>query len=154
VNPNLSAFRSHGGKLILYHGWNDPAIPAVNTVNYYEDVIRSVGRAIADSFVRLYMVPGMQHCIGGPGTDVFGQSPHTWTSENPQQNVQIALENWVEKGTGPGVIIASKTEGATPATVGSVVMTRPLCPYLQQTHYKGSGDPNRDENFACATAKK
>ena len=74
VNPNLSAFRSHGGKLILYHGWNDPAIPAVNTVNYYEEVIGSVGRANADSFVRLYMVPGMQHCFGGP-TNSGGRPP-------------------------------------------------------------------------------
>ena len=152
VNPNLSAFRSHGGKLILYHGWNDPAIPAINTVNYYEEVTGSMGRANADSFVRLYMVPGMQHCFGGPGADEFGQS-WTWTSD-PQRNARTALENWVEKGTAPGVIIASKTEGATPTTVGSVVMTRPLCPYPQQAHYKGSGDPNRDENFACATAKK
>jgi hypothetical protein len=152
VNPNLSAFRSHGGKLILYHGWNDPAIPAVNTVNYYEEVIGSVGRANADSFVRLYMVPGMQHCFEGPGADEFGQD-FTWTSD-PQRNARTALENWVEKGTAPGVIIASKTERAAPATVGSVVMTGPLCPYPQQAHYKGSGDPNRDENFACATAKK
>ena len=113
VNPNLSAFHSHGGKLILYHGWNDPCIPALNTVNYYEEVIGSVGRANADSFVRLYMVPGMQHCFGGPGADEFGQFPDSWTSD-PQGNAQTALENWVEKGTAPGVIIASKTAGAAP----------------------------------------
>ena len=77
VNPDLSAFRSHGGKLILFHGWNDPAILAANTVNYYEEVIGSVGRANVDSFVRLYMVPGMQHCFAGPGADRFGQSPAT-----------------------------------------------------------------------------
>ena len=67
---------SYGGKLILYHGWNDPAIPAVNTVNYYEEVIGSVGRANVDSFVRLYMVPGMQHCFGGPGADEFRAGFH------------------------------------------------------------------------------
>ena len=154
VNPDLSAFRSHGGKLILYHGWNDPAILALNTVNYYEEVIGSAGRANADSFVRLYMVPGMQHCFAGPGADSFGQSPATPGTSDPQRNVRTALENWVEKGTAPGVIIASKIEGAAPATVESVIMTRPLCPYPQQAHYKGSGDPNRAENFACATAKK
>ncbi len=153
VNPNLSAFRSHGGKLILYHGWNDPAIPAANTVNYYEEVIGSVGRANVDSFVRLYMVPGMQHCFAGPGTDAFGQGPDTWTSD-PQRNAQASLENWVEKGTAPGIIIASKTKDAGPATQGSVVMTRPLCPYPQLAHYKGSADPNRAENFICAAAMK
>jgi feruloyl esterase len=153
VNPNLSAFHSHGGKLILYHGWNDPCIPALNTVNYYEEVIGSVGRANADSFVRLYMVPGMQHCFGGPGADEFGQFPDSWTSD-PRGNAQTALENWVEKGTAPGAIIASKAGGAAPTTVESVVMTRPLCAYPQQAHYKGSGDPNRAENFVCAAAKK
>jgi feruloyl esterase len=159
VNPNLSSFRSHGGKLILYHGWNDPAVPAVNTVNYYEEVIGSMGGANADSFVRLYMVPGMQHCFAGPGADLFGQSldtpdtPDAWTSGSPR-NAQTALENWVEKGTAPSVIIASKTKDAAPATVGPVVMTRPLCPYPQAAQYKGSGDPNRAENFACATPKK
>ena len=154
VNPNLSAFRSHGGKLILYHGWNDPVIPAVNTVNYYEEVIGSVGRANADSFARLYMVPGMQHCFGGPGADVFGQSPETPGTSDPQRSAQTALENWVEKGTEPGIIVASKTKDAGPATQGSVVMTRPLCPYPQQARYKGSADPNRAENFVCAAAKK
>jgi hypothetical protein len=154
VNPDLSAFRSHGGKLILFHGWNDPAIPAANTVNYYEEVIGSVGRANIDSFVRLYMVPGMQHCFAGPGADEFGQSPAAPGTSDPQRNARTALENWVEKGTAPGVIIASKIEGAAPASVESVIMTRPLCPYPQQAHYKGSGDPNRAENFACAMAKK
>jgi feruloyl esterase len=154
VNPNLSAFRSHGGKLILFHGWNDPAIPAVNTVNYYEEVIGSVGGANVDSFVRLYMVPGMQHCFAGPGADLFGQSPADPGTSDPQRNVRTALESWVEKGTAPGIIIARKTRDAGSGTQESVVMTRPLCPYPQQAHYKGSGDPNRAENFVCAAAKK
>ena len=152
VNPNLSSFSSHGGKLILYHGWNDPAIPAVNTVNYYEEVVGAMGRANADSFVLLYMVPGMQHCVAGPGADEFGQGTGSWTS-GPDRNAQNALETWVEKGAAPDVIIASKTNGAALMTSESVIMTRPLCPYPQQAHYKGSGDPNRAENFSCATAK-
>ena len=94
----------------------------------------------------------MQHCFGRPSPDEFGRSA-TWTSD-PQRNARTALENWVEKGTVPDVIIASKTKGAAPMTVGTVVMTRPLCPYPQQAHYSGSGDPNRAENFACGTAKK
>src|SRR5205814_4331983 len=77
VDPDLTAFRSRGGKLILYHGWNDPAIPAVNTVNYYQSVVGKLGQADTESFVRLYMVPGMQHCTGGPGAEMFGQSG-TW----------------------------------------------------------------------------
>lgn len=95
VNPNLSAFRSHRDKLILYHGWNDPAIPALNKVNYYEEVIGSMGRANADSFVRLYMVPGMQHCFGGGGVDEFGGAgSFTWTSD-PKRSHAVPIERTI-----------------------------------------------------------
>jgi Tannase and feruloyl esterase len=147
VNPDLSAFRSRGGKLILYHGWNDPAIPAVNTVNYYQDVIGKMGQANADSFARLYMVPGMQHCGGGPGATNFGAFVGS-LSNDPQRSMVIALEDWVEKGTAPNTIIASKTADGKP--LGAVTMTRPLCPYPQAAKYKGSGDTNSAENFMCA----
>ena len=76
------------------------------------------------------------------------------TGPLPDGHAQTALENWVEKGTAPGVIIASKTKDAAPTTVGSVVMTRLLCPYPQAAQYQGSGDPNRAENFVCAAPKK
>ena len=150
TDPDLTPFRSRGGKLILFHGWNDPAIPAVNTVNYYSEVVGRLGQSNTDAFIRLYMVPGMQHCNGGPGADVFGQSS-TWPAD-PQRNLRAALEVWVEKGTAPGVVIASKKTGQGPAA-DDVVMTRPLCPYPQAAQYKGSGDPNRDENFVCAAKK-
>jgi len=148
VNPDLSAFRSRGGKLILYHGWNDPAIPALNTVNYYESVIRKMGRSPAESFTRLYMVPGMQHCGGGPGPENFGEALDA-TSTDPQHNIRITLENWVEKGTAPSSFVVSKA-----ATASSPEITRPLCPYPQSAKYKGSGDPNKAENFTCANSKK
>src|SRR3954471_24482969 len=72
TDPDLSAFRERGGKLILFHGWSDAAIPAVNTIDYYQSVVAKAGAKDAATFVRLYMVPGMQHCEGGPGPDVFG----------------------------------------------------------------------------------
>ena len=143
VNPDLTPFRSRGGKLILYHGWDDPAIPALNTVNYYGEVIAKLGRDNADSFTRLYMVPGMQHCGGGPGPH-----PSSWPAKDPQHNVRIALENWVEKGIAPTTIIATKTAGDNP--LGAATMTRPLCPYPQAAKYKGSGDTNLAESFVCA----
>jgi len=152
VDPDLTAFRAHGGKLILYHGWNDPAIPALNTLNYYQSVIDKLGQSNADSFVRLYMVPGMQHCAGGPGADSFGQSG-TWPAD-PQRNARTALEVWVEKGSAPASLIASKTaDGAGDATA-SPTMTRPLCPYPQVAQYKGTGDLNQAGNFTCATREK
>ncbi len=73
TDPDLSAFRARGGKLILYHGWNDPAIPAPSTVRYYDSVVGRLGQRETDAFVRLYMVSGMQHCNAGPGPNSFGQ---------------------------------------------------------------------------------
>jgi hypothetical protein len=86
------------------------------------------------------------------GVDVFGQSG-TWAAD-PQKNARTALETWVEKGTAPGTIIATKTAGQGPGATGDAVMTRPLCPYPQTAQYKGSGDTNRAENFVCAVPKK
>ena len=148
INPDLSAFQRRGGKLILYHGWNDPAIPALNTVNYYQEVIAKMGRSAADSFTRLYMVPGMQHCGGGPGPENFGEALDA-PSTDPQHNIRITLENWVEKGTAPSSFIVSKQ-----ASANSPEITRPLCPYPQSARYKGNGDPNQAENFTCASSRK
>ncbi len=150
VNADLTPFRARGGKLILYHGWNDPAIPALNTVNYYDEVLAKMGQTNADSFVRLYMVPGMQHCGGGTGPNEFGQFGASAHSD-PQHNAYVALENWVEKGTAPGSFIASRHAGDTPQ--GAVTMTRPLCPYPLLAQYKGSGDQNSAENFVCSEKK-
>lgn len=146
IDPDLKAFKARGGKLILYHGWNDPAIPALNTVNYYESVTQKMGQRNADSFVRLYMVPGVQHCVGGPGPDSFGYVGTT----DPSHSMNAALEQWVEKGTAPGTIIASKYEGQDRQ---HAVMTRPLCVYPQVAKYKGSGDTNDAANFECAGSK-
>ena len=138
TDPNLSAFKAHGGKLLMYHGWNDPAIAAPNTIDYLNSVIARMGSV--DSFVRLYMVPGMQHCGGGTGATDFGQGGGPGDA---QHNIARALEEWVEKGQAPSTIMARKP-GAT------VSMTRPLCPYPQLAKYKGSGDTNDAANFACA----
>ena len=149
TDPNLERFHARGGKLVIYHGWNDPAIPAPNTVNYYEDIEKHMGTAATESFVRLYMVPGMQHCGGGPGATSFG-ADLTDPEKDPQHNMRMALENWVEKSAAPEEIIASRyAQGG-----GRPTMTRPLCPYPQEAKYKGSGDTNEAENFACAAPSR
>jgi hypothetical protein len=151
TDPNLKPFAGRGGKLILYHGWNDPAISALNTVSYYEDVMKTTGKSETESSVRLYMAPGVQHCFLGPGPDSFGQfgwSPNG-TPNDPQHDMYSALEQWVEKGVAPGTIIATKLESAS----HKAAMTRPLCPYPQTAKYKGSGDTNDAANFVCAEAK-
>jgi feruloyl esterase len=144
VDADLKPFKARGGKLILYHGWNDPAIPALNTVNYYDKVVAKMGESEVDSFMRLYMVPGMQHCDNGPGADSFGQVGRL-NFDDPQHSVDAVLEQWVEKGTAPGAIVASKFGGDKQHPT----MTRPLCAYPLAAKYKGSGDTNDAASFVC-----
>lgn len=146
TDPNLAAFKARGGKLIIYHGWNDPAISALNTINYYNSVIAKMGQQNADSFVRVFMVPGMQHCGGGTGPDNFGAGVSS-TPTDAQHSLELSLEQWVEKSAAPATIIATKFAQATrtPST------TRPLCAYPQSAKYNGTGDPNSAASFTCVT---
>ena len=146
TNPNLAAFQARGGKLILYHGWNDAAISALNAVNYYNSVASKMGQTETDAFSRLYMVPGLQHCGGGPGANSFGQLGQG--APDPQHNVELALVEWVERGTAPSEIVATKFVDDDPSK--GVQFTRPLCPYPQVTKFKGTGDPNEAASFVCA----
>jgi Tannase and feruloyl esterase len=150
TDPDLRRFEARGGKLILYHGWNDPAIAALNTVNYYHSVIAAMGASNTETFVRLYMVPGMQHCLGGPGPTFFGQLGTT-TAQGPEHGIFTALEEWVEKGVVPGEIIATKYKDNNPHDPAE--MTRPLCPYPQIAQYKGAGDTNNYKNFVCSSSE-
>ena len=149
TDAGLKPFKARGGKLILYHGWDDPAIPAINTVNYYQSVIAKMGQRDADSFVRLYMVPGMQHCDNGPGPDSFGQVGKL-TFDDPQHSINAALERRVEKGAAPSTIITSKYAADDE---GHPTMTRPLCAYPEAARYKGSGDTNDAASFVCDAGK-
>jgi feruloyl esterase len=127
-NPDLSAFFKSGGKLLMYHGWSDPGIPARTSVSYYESVRAKTGQA-ADQSLRLFMVPGMGHCRGGEGTDTF--------------DVAAALDQWVTSGRAPATIPASRVRD------GKVDRTRPLCAYPQAAVYKGSGSIDDAANFEC-----
>jgi feruloyl esterase len=130
ANPNLKPFVDRGGKLIMYHGWNDPGIPPMNTVQYYRNVTDVLGGAsrTRDS-IRLFMIPGMNHCQGGPGTDRFDGIG--------------ALVQWVENGKAPDQILASHQ------TAGKVDRTRPLCPYPQRAVYRGAGSTDDSSSFSC-----
>ena len=127
---DLKKFFSGGGKLIQYHGWADPQIPAASSTEYYDRVLRAMGgfSGVANSH-RLFMVPGMAHCGGGTGTSSF--------------DMLAALEQWVEQGKAPDSIAASRIVN------GKVDRTRPLCPYPQMASYKGSGSMDDAANFTC-----
>jgi feruloyl esterase len=125
---DLSAFKAHGGKLLLYHGWYDSTIPPGHTVLYYNAVLAKMGKK-QDDWLRLYMEPGMAHCGGGIGPDQFSKMG--------------VIERWREAGQAPEAILASRV------TNGAVDMTRPLCPYPQVAVYKGVGSTNDAANFSC-----
>ncbi|HLI86002.1 MAG TPA: tannase/feruloyl esterase family alpha/beta hydrolase [Bryobacteraceae bacterium] len=134
TDPNLSAFFAHNGKLLLYHGWSDPNISALSTIQYYESVVDTMGTAKTANNVRLFLEPGMGHCGGGEGPNVFDKVG--------------AMEQWVEKGRAPERIVASH------AVNGKVDRTRPLCPYPQVAEYKGSGSIDDAANFVCKESKQ
>lgn len=111
------------------------------------------GAARASGFVRLYMVPGMQHCGQGPGTDEFGENGPSSASgpEDARHDIRLALRAWVERGVAPSTLIAAKFGGA--GTAGKTLMTRSLCPYPLAAEYRGSGNPDEADSFVCAREK-
>lgn len=152
TEADLAAFKARGGKLILYHGWDDPAISALNSIDYYHSVVSAMGRENTEAFARLYMAPGMQHCSGGPGPDSFGQEGPTPMAQDADHSLQLSIERWVEKGTTPSAIIATKYAGHGASE--DVQMTRPLCAYPQIAKYKGSSDPNDAGSFVCVAGEE
>jgi feruloyl esterase len=147
TNPDLSRFAAHGGKLILYHGWDDPAISPFNTITYVTSVDAKMGPEKADAFLRLYMVPGMEHCIGGPGASVFGQFGSA-TAAGPKYGLFDSLVNWVEKGSPEENVISTKYD-AGPNGAMKATFTRPLCAWPKVATYKGSGDDTDATNYGC-----
>jgi len=130
INPDLSAFMGRGGKLILYHGWNDQLIAPENSIDYFNNVAYTMGQAKTEESMRLFMVPGMTHCQGGDGTSNF--------------DMVTELEQWVEKGQAPERVTASRTNPDR---------TRPLCRYPLVAVYKGTGSTDDAANFTCSQNK-
>ncbi len=128
-STDLSKFKAHGGKLVIVHGVSDPVFSINDTISWWNDVNR-VNNGAASEFVRMFAVPGMNHCAGGPATDQF--------------DAFTALVNWVEKGSAPEQIVASA--GQNTPWPGR---TRPLCAYPKQARYKGTGSIEDASSFVC-----
>ena len=141
TDPNLSAFRARGGRLLQYHGWYDQLIAPQNSIDYFESVVAHFGgvkdRAAAlrdvQTFYRLFMMPAVAHCGGGTGTSSY--------------DMQTVLEDWIERGIVPERVVGSRQVS------GVVDRTRPFCPYPQVAVYNGKGDTNDAANFTCGAAK-
>lgn len=151
TNPDLRPFKRHGGKIIHYVGWADSAIAPANSINYYNEVteaVRDAGDRFQDTvdFYRLFMVPGMAHCGGGDGPNAFGNGADAPVVD-ARHDLLKALNLWVEEGVAPQKIIATKYINDTPAS--GVAFQRPLCPYPQVAHYKGTGTTTDEDNFTC-----
>jgi feruloyl esterase len=128
TNPDLAPFFAHGGKLIQYHGWTDQQVMPLNSIHYFESVVALLGAHATDD-IRLFMVPGMNHCGHGDGPNTF--------------DMLTQLEQWREHGHPPDAIPASHS------TNGRVDRTRPLCAYPEVSRYKGTGSTDSAASFAC-----
>ena len=128
-STNLTTFFARGGKLLMYHGFQDPQVPPQNGINYYTSVVNGAGRGLEGKQIALYMVPGMDHCAGGPGTDTFDKVR--------------AMESWLSTGKAPESI-----QGAH-RVAGIVQRTRPICRYPNVATWKGAGSTDDAANFSC-----
>jgi len=131
TDPNLQPFFDAGGKLLLYHGWSDPQVPPLATIEYFNAVLQATSESRRGTAIALYMQPGVNHCWGGDGPDTF--------------DAVGALDQWVLGGHAPSRIVAARLSET------GVDRTMPLCPYPQVARYMGNGGIDRAENFRCAT---
>jgi feruloyl esterase len=157
TNPDLRSYRARGGRLIQYHGWGDAAIPAQDSIDYYEMVRAFMMKfpngpgnspGPIDDFYRLFLVPGMGHCGGGIGPNVFGNgNTVAGAKTDPERDLMTALDLWVEKGIAPDHFVGTGKVVGDPAKV----LTRPLCVYPKTARYNGTGDINVAASFTCAS---
>jgi feruloyl esterase len=148
-SADLRPFIARGGRLILWHGWNDAIVPPGLAVDYHAELVRVLGAEVAASSVRLFMAPGVEHGAGGPGTDRFGQ--HAGGDGDPERSLGAALQRWVEQGVAPERVVASRLRSPRdPAS--EVERTRLLCAWPRVAAYQGGGSTDDARHFQCVEA--
>ncbi len=148
---NLGRFFARGGKLIIWHGWADAAIPPEASLRYHDAMVRQSG-AKAKGASRLFMIPGVQHCFGGLGPDAFGQSGAPARGESPERNMVRALQDWTEgKRAAPQTFIARRGHGGGMMGAGTPGPERQrlLCAWPKKDVLKAGGDPDKAEGYIC-----
>jgi feruloyl esterase len=152
TDPDLSTFFGRGGKLILYHGWADAAVPPEMTIDYFERVRATMGSR-ADRSMRLFMVPGMEHCNAGPGLNTFGQGAAPLPGANPAQDIDAAMEAWLERGRVPDQLeaLSAKNWAVAPndRRTADTQRTGLLCAYPKLSVWDGKGDPEQAKSYSC-----
>jgi len=139
--------------LIQYVGWSDSAISPQNSINYYTAVTSVMGgKEETREFYRLFTVPGMAHCSGGPGANAFGQSINGPNPSDPAEDILSALDRWVEHREAPDKIIATKYVNDDPTR--GIAFQRPLCTFPKISRYKGMNDTTVASNFECVDPDK
>lgn len=148
-DPDLSAFRDVGGKLLTFHGLQDGLIPSSNSERYYDDVSRTMGlrTSVLDEFYRYFQISGMGHCCYGPGAWMVGQNSAGNTGLDPNRNLLMALVRWVEEGVGPETILGTKF--VNDDNLQGVSIRRKHCRYPKRNVFKGSGDGADPGNWGC-----
>lgn len=141
-DPAIDPFVDRGGKLILYQGWDDPLVSAQSTLGYFSTLEARFGGSLPRS-VRLFMVPGMDHCRGGPGADLLGGAGGDAPLADPAHDLLSALEAWVERGEAPDTMIASRSDN------GAIVRTRLLCAWPARAVWQGKGDSDFHTSYLC-----
>lgn len=149
TSTDLNALRRRKGKILMYVGWGDSAVPPRSVINYYNSVQEAMGVEKTQEFFKLFMVPGMGHCWGGEVPSSFGQPYRPpGVLDNREDNIIRTLEDWVEKDIVPRKIIATEYVNDNPKE--GVVSTNLLCPYPEVAVYEGSGPFNQADSFSCS----
>jgi Tannase and feruloyl esterase len=149
TTPNMTRFFARGGKMILWHGWSDAILPPQWSIDLHRDILRQSGKKAKDN-LQFFMMPGVQHCMGGPGADAFGQIGAAQSGDTAERSVAVALLDWVEKGRKPESLVGRR-DGIMSlyAPNGKAERQKLHCAWPKKAVLSGGGDPDKAADYRC-----